>query len=381
VSRTPTSLGELIKAAVALNKSEKRRQALQFGALGAVSGPAITALSNIVQKGKPLPEGVKSIPRWLAGSMTAGALFGGAVPLVRHQLERNIQADAGERLRRARQRAERKALAKTAAPAFSGRLGEILNKITSSGTKQQALNVGVGAGLGSVLGPVAASLTGDSASDKDTLKRDMTAGALAGAIGALSASPGGDVLGGVLGGGIVGLFDKESSAGGQDLRLPVMGGTKFPTQDSIRPAKKQLQRSSAEVGPQPASTYSEIGKMKKVAASGDDMDPMLDDPLVLFLKKAAVEETAKEQPPLTGLVEGSKLEDNLGNMPLGEEEQEATSQPPCPTPRMAARGHSQVSATTGELFSNSKTTRKKFEDKDHPFEGFDKGVVDRILGL
>ena len=104
----PSFLDEMTKVAVALNKKERRRQAIQFGALGAVSGPTIAALSNVIQKGKPLPEGVKSIPRWLAGSMAAGALFSGAIPLVRHQLERSIQAEANDRQRRARLRAERR---------------------------------------------------------------------------------------------------------------------------------------------------------------------------------------------------------------------------------------------------------------------------------
>jgi hypothetical protein len=104
----PSFLDEMTKVATALNKKERRRQAFQFGALGAASGPAIAALSNIIQKGKPLPEGVKSVPRWLAGSMAAGALFSGAIPMVRHQLDRSIQAEASARQRRARLRAERK---------------------------------------------------------------------------------------------------------------------------------------------------------------------------------------------------------------------------------------------------------------------------------
>lgn len=265
---------------------------------------------------------------------------------------------------------------------MTSKLGSILDKVMSAGMQQRAVSAGIGAALGAVLGPAAATLTGDEKSDKDTLNRDMLAGALGGAVGGLM-GPIGSAAGGTAGGLIAGLFDREKKASqaGQDLRLPVMGGTKFPTQDSVRTAKKQLQRSSAEVGPQPAPTYSMMGKMKKVAASGDTMDPMMDDPLVLFLKKAKVEETSKEQPPLTGLMEGSKLDDNLPDMPLGKEEFELASLPPCPTSRMENRGKSEVRAKTGDLFTNSHTTRKKFDDKDHPFEGFDQGVVDRILGL
>lgn len=261
---------------------------------------------------------------------------------------------------------------------MTGRLGAILDKVMSSGLQQRAASAGIGAALGAVLGPTAATLTGDSKSDKDTLTRDMLAGAVGGAVGGLM-GPAGGALGATSGGLLAGLFDKKASDPGQDLRLPVMGGTKFPTHDSVGAASKKLQQSSAEVGPQPAPTYSMMGKMKK-AEPGDDMDPMMDDPLVQYLKKTAADE-AKEQPPLTGLVEGSELKDNLPDMPLGKEEHELTSMCPCPTPRMESHGKSEVKATTGELFSNSQATRKKFDDKDHAFEGFDKGVVDRILGL
>ena len=261
---------------------------------------------------------------------------------------------------------------------MTSRLGTIIDKVASFSIQQRAVSAGVGAALGAVLGPAAATLTGNKESDKDTLNRDMIAGALGGAIGGLM-GPMGEALGGSAGGLVAGLFDKDKKASqpGQDLRLPVMGGTKFPTQDSVDAASKKLQQSSAEVGPQPAPTYSMMGKK---AALGDAMDPMIDDPLVQYLEKISKDE-AKEQPPLTGLVEGSKLDDNLPNMPLGKEENEMASLPSCPTLRMRRDSKTDVREATDELFSNSQATRKKFDDKDHTFEGFDQGVVDRILGL
>lgn len=170
---------------------------------------------------------------------------------------------------------------------------------------------------------------------------------------------------------------KRASIPGQDLRKPAMGGAKFPTGDSLASAQKKLNQSSAEVGPQPATTYSMMGKMKK-AAIGDPMYPMTDDPLVLYLKKASVEETAKEQPPLTDLLEGSKAKDNLENMPLGKSETELQSQPPEPTKRMIPKTPCEC---TKDQFENAQSMRKKLYEKDHPWEGFDQGVVDRILGL
>jgi hypothetical protein len=260
---------------------------------------------------------------------------------------------------------------------MTGRLGSIVEKLMSAGgIEQRALSAGIGAALGAVLGPTAATITGAPTSNENTLTRDMVAGALGGAIGGL-VGPAGGAVGGTAGGLMAGLFDKGASDAGQDMRLPVMGGTKFPTHDSIGAANKKLQQSSAEVGPQPAPTYSMMGKMKK-AWIGDPMDPMTDDPLVLFLKKAAVQETAKEQPPLTGLVDGSVLENNHADMPLGKEEHELTSLPPEPTKGMIPKTPCEV---VEDHFDNAQTMRKKLYEKDHPWEGFDQGVVDRVLGL
>jgi hypothetical protein len=102
----PAFLDEVEKiAAATLTQSERNRQAVQFGALGAVSGPIVGAVGNLIQKGRPLPEGVRSVPRWLAGSMATGAIFSGAVPVIRHGMERNIQGEANARARLARQQA------------------------------------------------------------------------------------------------------------------------------------------------------------------------------------------------------------------------------------------------------------------------------------
>lgn len=111
------------------------------------------------------------------------------------------------------------------------------------------------------------------------------------------------------------------------------------------------------------------------------MDPMMDDPLVQYLKKEAAKDTAKEVPPLSDLVSGSQLKDNLDNMPLGKDVQELTSMPPQPTKRMYDEGKSEVNSSAQALFDNEHTMRRKSLEKDHPFEGFDQGVVDRVLGL
>jgi hypothetical protein len=119
-----------------------------------------------------------------------------------------------------------------------------------------------------------------------------------------------------------------------------------------------------------------------VKKAGDVMDPMLTDPLVLYLKKEAAKDSAKEQIPLTDLVDGmGVLRDNLSDLPLGKEEHELSSLPPQPTKDMTGRIEPDIYGYSDGMFDNSHTTRRKYTDKDHSFEGFDSGVVDRILGL
>src|SRR5688572_10249148 len=217
------------------------------------------------------------------------------------------------------------------------RLGDIIGKLNAATLQSRAASAGVGAAVGAVLGPVASTFTGDGRNEKETTVRDMIAGALGGAIGGLL-GPGVGTAGGAFGGLLAGLADKTASQAGQDLRLPAMGGTKFPTDDSKGVAAQQLKRSMAEVGPmmplgQGPSLDDVVAAPKprmKWASIGDSMDPLLTDPLMLYLKKEAAE--AKEPPPLTGLVgDNGQLKDNESFMPLGKAIEELVSQAPEPT--------------------------------------------------
>ena len=372
---TPPGPSKSKLASVALTKKEKRRQTLTYAALGALGGPTAAAAFNLITRNTPLPPMVKSVPRWLLGSAAAGAITSGAIPTIQRQIGDSIQAEAAARVHRAHLRAERRSLPKLASV---GRLVSAIEKAMAAGMGQRATNAGMGAALGALIGPVASTMTGSSDITTETVGRDMMVGAISGAIGGLAAGPGAGALTGMFGGGIAGMFDREKKASmdGQDLRLPVMGGTKFPTNDSVGSAASKLQQSSAEVGPQPKPSF----QMKK-ASLGEPMDPMMDDPLVLFLKTAAVKEDAKEQPPLSDLLNGTALKDNIDDLPLIEKEPELASKCPCPTSRMESRGTSDVKAVASELFENAATMRRKSDDKEHPFEGFDQGVVDRVLGL
>ena len=143
------------------------------------------------------------------------------------------------------------------------------------------------------------------------------------------------------------VLPKTASEAGQDLRLPVMGGTKFPTGDSKVFANKQLRMSSAEVGPVQPSTRGAkledvIPQYDPVKKAGDIMDPMATDPLVQYLKKQAAQQgsnnKAADQPPTKGLVnQVGQFKDNEPDMPLGKAEAETSSEPPQPTPEMEAK--------------------------------------------
>ena len=92
---------ELSKLAARLNKKERRGQAAQFAGLGAAAMPLAQGLSNVIQTGKLIPKGIKP-GRWLAGNIVSGALAGGAVPAIRHAIERKSQEKARTRRKESR---------------------------------------------------------------------------------------------------------------------------------------------------------------------------------------------------------------------------------------------------------------------------------------
>lgn len=66
------------------------RTALQYGALGAVAGPAISGIAHTIEHGvgkKPMFGGA----RGLAGQAVKGALSAGAVPIVQKALDRHSE--------------------------------------------------------------------------------------------------------------------------------------------------------------------------------------------------------------------------------------------------------------------------------------------------
>lgn len=184
------------------------------------------------------------------------------------------------------------------------------------------------------------------------------------------------------------LLKKKASLPGQDLRLPVMGGTKFPTKDSLTGPKSLLTKSigSAEAGPSPSIKQLSPGgpTIKDVAAVppgapnlmpkvGSDMSHIENDPLVLYLQKQAAEDIPRKVTPEKGGV----LTDNVDDMPTGPEEKERTSEDPHPTEDLHRAGMGYTKSTLSDLFDHT-STKKKCKDKDH---APDTGAVDRILAL
>ncbi len=167
---------------------------------------------------------------------------------------------------------------------------------------------------------------------------------------------------------------KTAAMGGQDLRLPVMGGTKFPTDDSKGGPQGLLSKSmsSAEKGPSPtmgqlAPTGPTVPKITGqpqgvMPKTGGDMT-LQNDPLIQYLKKQA------------GLVGTNSMEDNHDNMPTGPEETELSTAPPQPT---KDNEQESMGTWTGYLkaqFDNSKGLAPKYIQKDQPPEP---GKVDQL---
>ena len=168
---------------------------------------------------------------------------------------------------------------------------------------------------------------------------------------------------------------KTASMPGQDLRLPITGGTKFPTDDSKSFAEKNLQESQgkAEVGPAPL-----MAKLKPKGPSVQDIAPkpststagslpkighaMYNDPLIQYLRKQAM-----------------KVEDNHDAVPTQKSEtpeDPGDGQDPTMSPEQERLGVNPHEEYLRSLFDNTGGMRQKYKQKEHPATS---GQVDRIL--
>jgi hypothetical protein len=93
-------MDELEKISERLTKKERREQAVKFTGLGAAALPVISGVGNIIAgKGRGISRvaGGARPGRWLAARSLEGAAIGGALPAVRHQIERDMKEKARER--------------------------------------------------------------------------------------------------------------------------------------------------------------------------------------------------------------------------------------------------------------------------------------------
>jgi hypothetical protein len=86
---------EIVKIAKTLNKDEEREQVAKFTGLGAAAMPAAAGASNLIA-GRGLTAGAK-LRRWVPAQALVGAVMGGGMPAIRHQIERGMQDKAKER--------------------------------------------------------------------------------------------------------------------------------------------------------------------------------------------------------------------------------------------------------------------------------------------
>jgi hypothetical protein len=168
-------------------------------------------------------------------------------------------------------------------------------------------------------------------------------------------------------------IEKKSSDPGQDLRTPMAGGTKFPTNDSKDFSKKQLSLSQdkAEVGPAPLTaklkpkgptiqditpriSSSTVGSLPKIGQA------MLNDPLIQYLRKTAMElETDEDKKPQPEVEE-------IKAAPVTHED-------PGPPAEAEKKGTNPHREYLKRIFSAKTGFRPKYEEKNQsPTQGTDK---------
>lgn len=181
--------------------------------------------------------------------------------------------------------------------------------------------------------------------------------------------------------------EKTASDAGQDLRLPILGGTKYPTNDSKQPIQSHLAKSKrrAEVGPTPTLArlkptgpkVSEIvptfdqNLMPKVSAAMSSL--IENDPLVRYLSKIAAED-APPKKVTTG--ESGALPDNKEDMPTSKSDSELVSSPPEMPDELESQGQSQWKRYLQATFDHARGITEKNKAKDHAPT---KGSVDKVL--
>jgi hypothetical protein len=185
---------------------------------------------------------------------------------------------------------------------------------------------------------------------------------------------------------------KIASSPGQDLRSPVVGNTKFPTDDSKSYANSLLHNSQQEAlkmkkNPStlrsitPHVSESRAGSIPKLGTANVPSE-YGNDPLVQYLKMHNPQEPADGRTMGKTWPEGKRphpdnlLDDNEANEPLGDEVDPKTLGEVSPTTTMKEKGIEEWRDYLQHIFDSRKPPRDKLYNKDHPATV---GEVDALL--
>lgn len=202
---------------------------------------------------------------------------------------------------------------------------------------------------------------------------------------------------------------KHGSLSGQDLRLPLMGGSRFPTKDSLDVPKKMLSMSqkASEAGPIPT-----IGKLTSTGPKMEDIIPQTGgrnimpklaslsdydkDPLIQYLRMSNSHgplnsNYSYDQPcenrnePTTGRPDQSsvcpcgRLDDNKDELRTDNEVDPLTMGSPYMPRQEASEIRSDLREYLKDQFTADKGFRRKGSEKDHSYGGESESVVDKVL--
>jgi hypothetical protein len=156
---------------------------------------------------------------------------------------------------------------------------------------------------------------------------------------------------------------KKASQSGADLRIPLMGGTKFPTNDSLSQSRKTLKEHQNVGKPrmvqpvvQPVTGVNTMPKLGSEYAS---------DPLVQYLKKVAQQTKVDSE---------GKVPDDSGDMITGPGDKELASH--SAEPQRGDKTRDEWRSALEKMFATHGGITGKYLDHHHSYK---EGVVPREL--
>lgn len=327
------SLEAFIKAATSarLNSGEKHRQALQFAGLGMTTLPALALVQQRIKSGRWIPKDVKP-GRFLGAAVLGGAFWGGVLPTIRRGIAQTNLSKA-----RARMKAEKEMRALT-----PGGVQQALKQLPVE-TAPMVEKTGASKIVTRMNGLLKCRKGRRPARVETFLKKSEYMPQVRNWAAQFREAAG---------------KTKEASPTGRDLRAPMMGGTKFPTGDSLAEAKSKLKEHQNVAKPKMVRpTVQPVYGVNSMPKFGSAFS---DDPLVQYLKKMA------QGPKTSTKVDGEgKLDDNLEVMKTDPGEEPLTDVGAGEEPERGDRTSSNWRKQLNSLFENKKGITGKYLDRHH----------------